>query len=74
MIMLNIEFKMVINVNFEQIVQSLQNNFFWVFIFEVTFHHIALKYRCPIKISNQIRHIYFYLDSLSSLARGNYCV
>ena len=44
-------------------VQSLLNTHLLTSVLETTPNHMPLKYKCPIKISNEIRHVYLNVRS-----------
>lgn len=49
---------------FEHAIWSLQTRWFLVHVFWATSNHIWLKYRCPIRISKRMRHVYFIMNPL----------
>ena len=38
---------------------SFEDMSFWYPFLEAMTYHVPLEYRCPVKMSNQIRHVYF---------------
>ena len=49
---------------FEHAIWSLQTRWFLVHVFGATSNHIWLKYRCLVRISKRIRHVYFVMNPL----------
>ena len=58
--------------DFEHVVQLLLiKHIFLIYAFGATPYHVPLKYRCPIKISIRIRHVYLRLPNLQHPSATN---